>query len=166
MEGRKPSPLTRVDIRVDLPATDKSAAEKVEIPEKLLKLPDEVPPSLYDRIGKEAGIRRIVDAFFAFVIADPDIRDVHKKHFQEGDTAALKNKLIDQIGEATGGPHKYTGKNMKDAHQGLGITNKEFDALVNDLAKAFDQNKVADSDKQTILRVLETMRKDVVEKPE
>ena len=44
--------------------------------------------------------------------------------------AGLKKKLIEQIGEATGGPQKYTGKNMKDAHKGLVITDEDFDALV------------------------------------
>ncbi len=84
----------------------------------------------------------------------------------EGDVPALKKKLVDQLGEATGGPQKYTGKNMKDAHKGLEITNKDFDALANDLVKALKKNKAADDDIQTIVKMLESMRKDVVEKPD
>ncbi|MFN4257881.1 MAG: group I truncated hemoglobin [Gemmataceae bacterium] len=120
--------------------------------------------TLYHRLGGEPGIAKIVDDFVAHVVDDPDIRDVHKKHFMEGDVAGLKRKLIDQIGEASGGPHKYTGKNMKDAHQGLAITNADFDALVNDVAKALDDNGILAQDKKTILDLLETMRADVVEK--
>lgn len=156
LEGQKPKPLPRAV------ATEKQAPPATKVLEK----PSEPPakPSLYDRLGKEEGITKVVDDFVANVVADDDIKEVHKKHFKEGDVPLLKRKLIDQIGEATGGPQKYTGKNMKDAHKGLEITNKDFDALVGDLAKAMDRNKVAEDDKNTILKVLETMRKDVVEK--
>jgi hemoglobin len=172
LEGQKPKPLPRAGATeteqiAKMPAsvpTGKSDPATIKPAEK----PTEEPakPSLYDRLGKEEGISKVVDDFVANVVADDDIKEVHKKHFKEGDVPLLKRKLIDQIGQETGGPQKYTGKNMKDAHKGLEITNKDFDALVNDLAKAMDKNKVAEDDKNTILKVLETMRKDVVEKPD
>ncbi len=121
---------------------------------------------LYDRLGGEKGITQVVDDFVANVAADPNIKEKHKRHFQEGDVASLKRKLIDQIGQATGGPQKYTGKDMKTAHQGLGITNADFDALVADLTKALDKNGVSQADRDELLTMLGGMRKDVVEKPE
>jgi hemoglobin len=163
MEGTKPKPLPRADrggpekIAVE---PDWLAAEKLPAPGDA----GAAVPSLYDRLGKEAGIVKVVDDFVTFVVADDDIRDIHKKHFKEGDVAGLKKKLVDQIGEATGGPQKYTGKNMKDAHKGMEITNKDFDALARDIAKALDKNGVAEADKQAILKMLGSMRKDVVEK--
>jgi hemoglobin len=120
---------------------------------------------LYARLGGDKAIARVVDDFVANVVADERIKEAHKKHFREGDVAGLKKKLIDQIGEATGGPQKYTGKNMKDAHQGLGITDQDFDALVADLVKALDQNKVGPAEKDELLALLGKMRPDVVEKP-
>jgi hemoglobin len=120
--------------------------------------------SLYDRMGGEVVIVKVVDDFVTNVAADPDIKDKHKKHFQEGDVAGLKKKLVDQIGQATGGPQKYTGKDMKTAHQGLGITDKDFDALVADLVKALDNNKVGQAEKDELLKMLGGMRGDVVEK--
>jgi hemoglobin len=119
--------------------------------------------SLYERMGGNAVIVKVVDDFVANVIADPDIKDRHKKHFMEGDVAGLKKKLVEQVGEATGGPQKYTGKNMKDAHLGLAITDKDFDALVVDLTKALDSNKVGKAEQQELLGMLAPMRKDIVE---
>jgi hemoglobin len=119
--------------------------------------------SLYERMGGETVIVKIVDDFVANVVADPDIKDRHKKHFMEGDVAGLKKKLVDQIGQATGGPQKYTGKNMRDAHQGLAITDKDFDALVADLTKALDNNHVGKPEQQELLNMLAPMRKDIVE---
>jgi hemoglobin len=121
--------------------------------------------SLYERLGGEPAITRVVDDLIVLVVADPNIRPIHKKHFMAEDVAALKKKLVDQIGEATGGPQKYMGKNMKDAHKGMQITDADFDALAADVAKALDQNKVGKAEKDELLGMLASMRADVVEAP-
>jgi hemoglobin len=121
-------------------------------------------PSLYARLGGEPGIKAIVDDLVANVLASDKIRDPHKAHLQQGDVAGLKRKLIDQVGEATGGPQKYKGKNMKDAHAGLGITDADFDALVEALVQALNKNKVGEAEKKELLGLLAPLRKDVVEK--
>jgi hemoglobin len=53
---------------------------------------------------------------------------------------------------------------MKTAHQGMGITNAEFDALVGDLVGALDKFKVGAKEKDELLALLGPMRKDIVEK--
>jgi hemoglobin len=121
-------------------------------------------PSLYTRLGGEEGISKVVDDFVTNVLAEEKIREVHKKHFRTGDVAGLKRKLIDQIGEATGGPQTYTGKNMKDAHEGMGITNADFDALVAALVKALDKNQVGKGEQKELLTLLGNMRGEVIEK--
>src|SRR5262245_42174891 len=122
--------------------------------------------SLYERLGGEPAVVKVVDEFVVNVAADEKIKPEHRKHFQEGDVAGLKKKLVDQIGAATGGPQKYAGKTMKDAHRGLQITNADFDALVADLVKALENNKVGAAEKKELLDMLGKMRGDVVEKPE
>jgi hemoglobin len=119
---------------------------------------------LYTRLGGEKGLRRIVDDFVTAVLASKDVREVHKQHFREGDVAGLKRKLVEQLGEATGGPEKYSGKNMKDAHQGLGIADPDFDALVEALKAALEQNNIGKAEQDELLGMLAPMRKDIVEK--
>jgi hemoglobin len=53
---------------------------------------------------------------------------------------------------------------MKEAHKGLGIDDKDFDALVADLTKALDNNKVGKKEQDELLGMLAPMRKDIVEK--
>jgi hemoglobin len=144
MEGEKPTPLQR--------GGSPAAGGR--------------PKSLYDRLGGEPGITKVVDDFVANVVTDPKIKEPHKKHFREGDVAGLKRKLIEQVGEATGGPQKYTGKSMKEAHRGLGITNADFDALVADLVQALDNNQVGKGEQTELLNILGGLRKEVVEAPE
>lgn len=123
------------------------------------------PQSLHDRLGGHAAIAAVVDGFVANVAADARIN----KHFQRvaSDTAAMrqfKEKLVDQICQGTGGPCTYTGLDMKAAHQGMGLTDGDFDALVEDLVKALDSAGVPQTEKDELLGILGPMRADIVTK--
>src|SRR5499425_3585927 len=78
--------------------------------------------SLYDRLGGKQAITAVVDEFVGRVATDNRIN-----HFfaatasNPAQLASFKMKLIDQICEASGGPCRYTGKDMKSAHRGMGI---------------------------------------------
>jgi hemoglobin len=123
------------------------------------------PSTLYDRLGGKPAITAVVDEFVARVAADKRINSFFAGVASDPTRlAAFKAKLVDQICEASGGPCKYTGKDMKTAHEGMGITTADFNALVEDLVGALDKFKVASDDKQTLLGVLGPMKKDIVEK--
>ena len=116
--------------------------------------------SLYDRLGGKDAITAVVDEFVANVAADTRINAM----FANADIPNLKTKLVDQICEATGGPCKYTGKNMKDAHTGMNIKDADFNALVEDLVKALDKFKVPEKEKNELLGALGKMKDDIVAK--
>ena len=78
--------------------------------------------------------------------------------------AKFKKNLADQICEATGGPCKYTGKDMKSAHAGMGISSADFAALVEDLVATLDGFHVKEQDKSALLASLGPMKGDIVEK--
>jgi hemoglobin len=120
-------------------------------------------PSLYTRLGGEPAISKVVDVFVVNMISSDKIRPPHKKHFLKEDVPALKRKLVEQIGEATGGPQKYSGRTMKESHKGLDVTDADFDATVAALDKALDENKVGKEEKDQLLKKLESMRTDIVE---
>ena len=121
--------------------------------------------SLYDRLGGKTAITAVVDEFVGRVAADNRIN-----HFfaatasNPARLAAFKGKLVDQICQAAGGPCKYAGKDMKAAHQGMGISTADFNALVEDLVGALDAFKVAKADKDQLLAVLGPMQGAIVEK--
>jgi hemoglobin len=122
--------------------------------------------TLYDRLGKKKGITAVVDDFVGRCATDARIKAFFKPDLD--DPARLKKfkgNLVDQICQASGGPCKYTGKDMKTAHAGMGISSADFGALVEDLVAALDKAKVAEADKQTLLGVLGPMKSDIVEKP-
>ena len=72
--------------------------------------------------------------------------------------------LVNQICEASGGPCKYAGKDMKSAHTGMGVSGADFDALVEDLVWALDKLKVGKTEKSELLAALGPMKSDIVER--
>ena len=71
--------------------------------------------------------------------------------------------LIDQVCEATGGPCKYTGRSMKEAHAGMNVTAGEFNALVEDLVATLNHFKVGKSEQDELLGVLGPLMPEIVE---
>lgn len=121
--------------------------------------------TLYDRLGGRAAIVKVVDDFVNNCAADTRINAFFTATAKDPQRlAAFKANLVDQICEASGGPCKYKGKDMKTAHAGMGITNAHFDALVQDLTKTLNTFKVAAADQKTLLGVLGPMRAQIVEK--
>jgi hemoglobin len=116
--------------------------------------------SLYDRLGGKPAISAVVDDFIGNVAADGRIN----KRFAGTDIPHLKVMLGDQICEASGGPCKYKGRSMSDAHAGMRITDAEFTALVEDLVKSLDRFKVPAREKSELLGALGGMKSQIVGK--
>jgi len=116
--------------------------------------------SLYDRLGGKKSITAVVDEFVARVVADKRIN----AFFAKANAPKLKKNLVDQICQASGGPCKYTGKSMKEAHKGMGISSADFNVLVEDLVGALDKFKVGEKEKNDLLGALGPMKSDIVEK--
>ena len=115
--------------------------------------------SLYERLGGQEAITAVVDMFVDNVAADKRINTF----FANSDIPALKGKLVEQVCQASGGPCTYTGRDMKTVHQGMGITEADFNALVEDLTAALDHFKVPMPEKDELLGLLAPMKSDIVE---
>ncbi len=122
--------------------------------------------SLYQRLGGKKAITAVVDEFVVNVAADARINKFFAATASDPKRmATFKGNLVNQICEASGGPCKYTGKSMKEAHKGMGISTADFNALVEDLVKALDKLKVGEKEKNELLGVLGPMKGDIVERP-
>jgi hemoglobin len=121
--------------------------------------------TLYQRLGERKAIVAVVDDFVANCAADTRINKFFAATAKDAARLAkFKDNLVDQICEATGGPCKYTGKDMKTAHAGMGISSADFDALVEDLVKSLNKLKVAAGDQKALLGILGPMKAQIVEK--
>jgi len=124
---------------------------------------DTTEATLYDRLGGVTAISAVVDQFLANVVADNVINARFSATVSNSfRTQLLRNNLIDQICEGAGGPCKYKGKTMVEAHDGMNITEAEFNALVGDLVAALDQFNVPEKEKNDLLAILGPMKTDIV----
>ncbi len=120
------------------------------------------PDTLYKRLGGYDAIAAVVDNFVPRLVKDPMLGRyfVHSQ-----DTLMhIRQLAVDQICAATGGPCIYIGRDMKTAHKGLGISSAEWDAAVKHLVATLDQFKVPTREKDELLKVVGTLRADIVEK--
>lgn len=119
---------------------------------------------LFDRLGGLDAITAVVDDFLGNVVGDDRINKFFAETVKSpGRVQALRRNLIDLVCVGSGGPCEYKGRDMKRAHQGMQISDVEFDALVEDLVKSLDKFKVPVTEKAALLGVLAPMRGDIVE---
>ena len=120
-------------------------------------------PSLYTRLGGDVAITAVTDQFIQNVLADPTIADNFQATGADPYRFALfRERLIDQLCDATGGPYTYTGANMYDAHDGMNITDDEFNALAGALVAALNQFNVPQAEQNELLGILGPMQTDIV----
>src|SRR5262249_41662594 len=103
-----------------------------------------VPPTatLWERLGGEKNVTKVVDDFVALAANNPKVNFLRDGKFplDKDGVVRLKRQLVAFVSAATGGPIKYTGRSMKEAHRGMGITDAEFNALATDLHTALERN--------------------------
>jgi hemoglobin len=115
--------------------------------------------TLYDRLGGRPAITAVVNDFVGNVARDKRIN----RFFADTDIPRLKRLLVQQICAGSGGPCKYEGRSMREAHRGLNIRNQDFDALVQDLVMSLNKFGVKQREQRELLALLGPMRKDVVQ---
>jgi len=115
-------------------------------------------PSLYQRLGGLPAITAMVEDTVGNIAVDGRIN----ARFAGIHQADLTKGLVELVCERTGGPCTYRGRDMATAHEGMQISDDEFDALVEDLARSLDKFHVPAGEKDEVLRIVEQMRNAIV----
>lgn len=113
---------------------------------------------LYAEMGGKPGIDRLVDASVERYLTDDRIKAI----FDESNMDRVRAELKDQFCMVAGGPCAYTGHDMTAAHKGLHLTNANFNALVEDLQAAMDEQGIAFAVQNRFLARLAPMQHQVV----
>jgi hemoglobin len=102
--------------------------------------------TLYKRLGGYDAIAAVSDDFITRLAGDKQL-----SRFLVGLSDDSKKKLrqhvVDQLCEATGGPCIYTGRTMRASHAGLGITEADWQATVKHLVATLEKFKVPEKEK-------------------
>ena len=116
--------------------------------------------SLYQDLGQREGIAKIVADFVPMLLDDVRIKQFFTKVKKE----EFSEHLTNQFCELAGGPCRYTGKDMYEAHEGMKIGNAQFNAVAEDLQMAMEKNNVASSVANRLVAKLAPMQRPIVSK--
>jgi hemoglobin len=114
--------------------------------------------TLYERLGGKVALQAVVGELWNNVAADARING----RFKHTKPEAFGGQLVEFLCQASGGPCKYQGKDMKSAHTGMKLTDAEFSALAEDTTKALDKFKVPAREQSEVIGLLASLKGDVV----
>jgi hemoglobin len=126
----------------------------------LLSTAQAADDATFQGLGGKSGIQRIVATLIPLIQADPRI----KESFTDIDMKQLALRLEEHFCVLSGGPCVYKGKDMKEIHDGLNITNAQFNALAEDLQIAMENVGVATRFQNKLVAKLAPMQRDIVTK--
>ncbi|WP_438863183.1 group I truncated hemoglobin [Neptunicella sp.] len=114
--------------------------------------------TLYQQLGEQAGIEKLVESFIQQIGQDEQIFHYFEKanirHFREG--------FISHLCAITDGPCEYTGDSMVDIHTGMNVNERDFNHVVDLLVKAMEQNHIPLTTQNEVLARLAPLRSDVI----
>ena len=114
--------------------------------------------TLYDRLGATEGITKIANDLVDNHVRNPLIG----RRFAQANVDGLKKAATAFVVSGTGGPNIYEGKDMIGTHKGMNINGDEFVAVLDDALNAMEKNNVGQREKEEIVYILVSMRKEVM----
>ncbi len=116
------------------------------------------PDALYQELGAQLGIGRLVDAMIVEIKANPKVM----VFFQDTQFDYFRERLIEDICVRSGGPCEYKGLSMAEAHSGMQIRESEFNYFVEDTQRAMQAIGLQTSTQNKLLALLARERSEVI----
>jgi hemoglobin len=110
--------------------------------------------TLYEEIGGRPALQAAVGVFYRRLLADPELAWL----FTVGAGLRHQGFVVSALGEALGGPERYWGPLLADAHRDLGITDAQFDRAAAHLSGALDEQGVPRSLADQVIVIVAKLR--------
>ena len=117
--------------------------------------------SLYQRIEHAGGLRRLVDKLYPRILADPSLL-FYFKHLDDQHLKRLRWHMLTLLAVVTGGPSKYEGRDLHQAHADLHIAGEAFDRVLWHVQATLQELQVQREDQRAILAAMQARRDEVV----
>ena len=117
--------------------------------------------ALYAEFGGKEGVDALTHDLVQRVAHDPRIAS----YFEHTQLERLSILLSLQFCQLMDGPCAYGARDMKTAHEGMGVTHAAFNALVEDLQAAMVARNIPFHAQNELLAKLAPMHRDIIEKP-
>ena len=117
--------------------------------------------TLYRQLGGQTGLVTLMDDFMVRLLADPRMGPF----FKDTDQKHIKEELVAQFCEVSGGPCKRHGPDMRKAHAGIDVTKADFNALVEVLQLSMDAQGIPFRAQNRLLAKLAPMHREIINSP-
>lgn len=114
--------------------------------------------SLFEQIGGADAVDAAVDIFYRKVLTDPVI--MHFFDTVDMDKQIAKQKAF--LTMAFGGPNNYTGKDMREAHKHMNLTEEHFTAVANNLKSTLEDLSVPEDLINQVMTIAASTHDDVL----
>lgn len=114
--------------------------------------------TLYRALGGEQAIAVIVENFILEIARDERIID----HFEVSNVQRFRVMMNEHLCMVADGPCRYTGDSMVDTHAGMGVTEADFNAIVENMMAAMDKAGIPLGPQNRLLARLATFRGEII----
>ena len=118
--------------------------------------------TLYARLGGYDSISAVVDDLLPRLMSDSVLRRFWDNRGTDG-LEREKQLLIDYLCASAGGPVLYTGRDNKTSHNGMGITNDDWEIFVDHLKDTLSKFSVPDQEQNDVLNFIGSTKSDIVD---
>jgi hemoglobin len=119
--------------------------------------------SLFERLGGSSGIEGIVEEVASRHLDNPVIGARFRPYLEEpGKLDELKVHLARFLELGSGGPQRYTGRDMKSAHKGMNISPAEYMAAVDDIVAALEKVGVDEQSRKDVLAITWSLKDEII----
>jgi len=119
-------------------------------------------PSLYRRLGGYDVIAAAIDGMLMRQRSDPQLARFGTGRSEDSRQRG-RQLLVDQLCALTGGPCVYTGRDMKSSHQGLGITESEWQRVMQFMRDAMSELKIPPREQDEVIALWTGYKAEIVE---
>ena len=117
--------------------------------------------TLYRDLGGQPGLVALMDDLMVRLLADARMN----AFFKDSDQKHVKEQLVIQFCQVSGGPCQLAKPDMKKAHGGMDIRRGDFNRLVEVLQQSMDAQGIPFRTQNRLLAKLAPMHRDIVNTP-
>lgn len=113
--------------------------------------------TLFEALGGSDAIRAVVRDFYGRVLSDANLAGF----FSNTDMVHQTELQVQFLSAALGGPVEYKGRNMKEAHENLAITEFHFGLVAGHLSDALSAAGATDAQVNEIIAIAGSLKDEV-----
>jgi hemoglobin len=119
---------------------------------------DSMNKTLYERLGGRDGIHAIISD-----VVDSHLRNpIIAPRFRSSNVEKLRELAHEFFCAGAGGPEKYSGRDLREAHAGMNISEQEYLAAMDDIVTAMRKHGIEANAQNEVVAILYSLKGDVI----